>query len=378
MALLRSYGVGYGHRSVMGKGRGDRMECRGELERMVAPLLVWYEKNKKELPWRTEATPYHIWLSEIMLQQTRTTAVIPYYERFICELPFVSALAEVPDDALMKLWEGLGYYSRARNLKKAARILMENYGGHLPDTAEALRALPGIGDYTAGAIASIAFGRPEPAVDGNVLRTVMRFTGCEDDIAAPATKKRVAEALREIYPSGREAGIFTQAIMELGENVCIPNGAPKCGACPLREMCEARISGRTETIPVKSPKKARRTEECTVLLLSCRGKYAIRRRQESGLLAGLWEFPNVTGHMSASDAANYIRGLVMETLSCEPCGDAVHIFTHVEWHMTGYLAECVAMAENLTWECAETILSRYAIPTAFRAYVDVMVRDAEA
>ena len=166
--------------------------------------------------------------------------------------------------------------------------------------------------------------------------------------------------------------------MELGENVCIPNGAPKCGACPLREMCEARISGRTETIPVKSPKKARRTEECTVLLLSCRGKYAIRRRQESGLLAGLWEFPNVTGHMSASDAANYIRGLGMETLSCEPCGDAVHIFTHVEWHMTGYLAECVAMAENLTWECAETILSRYAIPTAFRAYVDVMVRDAEA
>lgn len=354
------------------------MEHQNSLERIVTPLLIWYEKNKKELPWRTEATPYHVWLSEIMLQQTRTTAVIPYYERFIREIPSVSALAEISDDTLMKLWEGLGYYSRARNLKKAARILIEAYDGLLPDTAEALRTLPGIGDYTAGAIASIAFGRPEPAVDGNVLRTVMRFTGCTDDISAPATKKRVAEALREIYPSGREAGNLTQAIMELGENVCIPNGAPKCGACPLREMCEARISGRTEMLPVKSPKKARRSEDHTVLLLSCRGKYAICRRQERGLLAGLWEFPNATGHMSASEAINYIHELGMETLSCEPCGDAIHIFTHVEWHMTGYLAECVGMTERLIWESAETILSRYAIPTAFRAYVDVMVRDAEA
>lgn len=353
------------------------MEQQNQLARLCAPLLAWYEKNQKELPWRADATPYHVWLSEIMLQQTRTSAVIPYYERFLRELPTVSALSEVSDDELMKLWEGLGYYSRARNLKKTAGILMETYGGRLPDTAEVLRTLPGIGDYTAGAIASIAFGRPEPAVDGNVLRVVMRFAGRSEDIAVPATKKRVAEELRAVYPSGCAAGNFTQALMELGENVCIPNGAPRCAVCPLAGLCEAKRSERTGELPVKSPKKGRRSEERTVLLLSCRGRYAVCRRPASGLLAGLWEFPNIRGRLDTAAASDYICGLGMETLSCEPCGDAVHIFTHVEWHMTGYLAECVSMAAELTWESAQAIRAYYAIPAAFRAYLDVMERDAE-
>lgn len=353
------------------------MKKENLLVHIVEPLLVWYKKNQKELPWRVDATPYHVWISEIMLQQTRTAAVIPYYKRFLYELPTVSALAAVSDDRLMKLWEGLGYYSRARNLKRSAEMLMASYAGALPDTAEELKKLPGIGEYTAGAIASIAFGRPEPAVDGNVLRVVMRFLGCTDDIALPATKKQVTDALRAVYPSGEDAGNLTQAIMELGENICIPNGFPKCENCPLFRQCEAGRSARAENFPVKSPKKARRREELTVFLLSCRGYYAIQKRPDRGLLAGLWEFPNISGKFTPEEAAIYIRNLGTEVLFCETCGNAVHIFTHVEWHMTGYLAECVTPLDAFTWESAQTIRTRYAIPTALRAYLEIMEQDAE-
>lgn len=347
------------------------------LAELTAPLLSWYTENKKALPWRIDASPYHVWISEIMLQQTRTTAVIPYYERFLRELPTITALASVPDERLMKLWEGLGYYSRARNLKKAAEILVKEHDAKLPDTMKELLALPGIGEYTAGAIASIAFGRPEPAVDGNVLRVVMRYLGCSEDIARSSTKAQVADDLRTIYPSGADAGSFTQAMMELGENVCIPNGEPRCALCPLQELCEAKRMGWTGILPVKSPKKARRKEERTVFLLSCRGRYAVRQRPESGLLAGLWEFPSVLGKLTLDEAAAYVRTLDTELLSCEPCGEAVHIFTHVEWHMTGYLAECASPAEGLTWESARTIRERYAFPTALRAFLKVMQQDAE-
>ena len=194
----------------------------------VEPLSAWYSENQKALPWRENRDPYRIWLSEIMLQQTRTTAVIPYYHRFMEQLPDVEALARVDDGVLMKLWEGLGYYSRARNLKKAAIQIVEMHGGKLPADYRALLALPGIGEYTAGAIGSIAFGLPEPAVDGNVLRVVTRLLCSDLDIALPDTKKQVTEALRSIYPSGEAASTLTQAIMELGENVCIPNGRPRC------------------------------------------------------------------------------------------------------------------------------------------------------
>ncbi|MBQ3489965.1 MAG: A/G-specific adenine glycosylase [Clostridia bacterium] len=351
------------------------MNEQKKLESAISPLLLWYEKNKRILPWRVNPSPYHVWISEIMLQQTRIEAVIPYYERFLQEIPDVASLAAVSDDKLMKLWEGLGYYSRARNLKKAACTVMEKYGGKLPDSAEALRCLSGIGDYTAGAIASISFGKPEPAVDGNVLRVIMRYLGKTDDISLQSTKKKTAAALRTVYPTGESAKNLTQAIMELGESVCIPNGQPKCENCPLSALCTAKAENLTDSIPVKSPKKPRKQEPKTVFLLSCRGKYAIRKRPETGLLAKLWEFPNTESALSEEEAFVYLSSLGLSPIGISSCGDAVHIFTHIEWHMTGYTAECLYPSENFIWKSAEEILSDYAIPSAFRAYVSYIKKE---
>lgn len=343
----------------------------------IIPLLIrWYETVRKPLPWRESPTPYHVWISEIMLQQTRIEAVIPYYRRFLAELPTVYDLAAVEDDRLMKLWEGLGYYSRARNLKKAARIIVDEYGGELPRTADELRKLPGIGDYTAGAVASIAFGEPEPAVDGNVLRIISRITASAEDITLEKTKKAVRERLREVYPSGgagREAGLLTEGLMELGETVCLPkpNGAPKCTDCPINGHCLAYQRGRTDDYPVKGAKKARRIEERTVLLLRCGDRYAIRKRDTSGMLAGMWEFPNTAGHVSRTEAVENL-GLCADIHAIRPVGTAKHIFSHVEWHMIGY--EVTVAAENpaLTWADAETIRKTYAIPTAFRYFTGLL------
>ncbi|MBR6743888.1 MAG: A/G-specific adenine glycosylase [Clostridia bacterium] len=348
------------------------MNSKKELEKLVPLLLSWYGAHKRPLPWRDDPSPYHVWISEIMLQQTRIEAVIPYYKRFLRELPDVASLAAVDDDKLMKLWEGLGYYSRARNLKKAALTVMERHGGKLPESFEELRALSGIGDYTAGAIASISFGKPEPAVDGNVLRVIMRYLGKKDDIALQATKKETAAALREIYPEGADAANLTQAVMELGESVCIPNGEPKCGVCPLAALCKAKNENLTDTIPVKSPKKPRKQEQKTVFLLSCRGRYAVCKRPATGLLAKLWEFPNVQGRLSEEEAFAYLQSLGLSPVGVTPCGDAVHIFTHIEWHMCGYAAECMTPTEGFVWQSAEEILENYAIPSAFRAYTEYM------
>ncbi|MBQ2988159.1 MAG: A/G-specific adenine glycosylase [Clostridia bacterium] len=348
------------------------MNSKKELEKLVPLLLSWYGAHKRPLPWRDDPSPYHVWISEIMLQQTRIEAVIPYYKRFLRELPDVASLAAVDDDKLMKLWEGLGYYSRARNLKKAALTVMERHGGKLPESFEELRALSGIGDYTAGAIASISFGKPEPAVDGNVLRVIMRYLGKKDDIALQATKKETAAALREIYPEGADAANLTQAVMELGESVCIPNGEPKCGVCPLAAFCKAKNENLTDTIPVKSPKKPRKQEQKTVFLLSCRGRYAVCKRPATGLLAKLWEFPNVQGRLSEEEAFSYLQSLGLSPVGVTPCGDAVHIFTHIEWHMCGYAAECMTPTDGFVWQSAEEILKNYAIPSAFRAYTEYM------
>ena len=338
------------------------------LSSIIPSLLSWYPARRRALPWRTDPTPYHVWLSEIMLQQTRIEAVIPYYHRFLEAFPDVASLANADDDRLMKLWEGLGYYSRARNLKKAAEAIVRDHGGTLPKTADALRKLAGIGDYTAGAIASIAFGEPEPAVDGNVLRVITRVLACDDDITLGSTKKAITEALRTVYPSGKDASDLTQALMELGEEICIPNGRAKCELCPIREHCRAHAEGTVERFPVKAPKKPRRQEKLTVLLLSCRGKYAIRKRPRTGLLSALWEYPNASGWMDETTVAALLRENAIETVSVVPIGEAVHIFTHVEWHMHGYAAECTAEHPDLVWRTPAEILSDYAIPTAFRAY----------
>jgi len=331
-------------------------------------LIAWCAEVRRPLPWRLSPTPYHVWISEIMLQQTRIEAVIPYYQRFLDALPDIPALAAAEEDRLLKLWEGLGYYSRARNLKKAAAHVMEEYGGELPRQAALLKTLPGIGDYTAGAIASIAYGEPEPAVDGNVLRVMTRVLACGDDIMQPAVRAALAALLRDCYPRGKEAGLLTEGIMELGETVCLPNTAPDCEACPLRTLCRAHLRGETERYPVKTPPRARRIEQRTVLLLSCRGRYAVRKRAGKGLLAGLWEFPNVEGALDEEGARSAIRALGGAALSLTPCGEAKHVFTHVEWHMRGWRAELEAELPGLRWAAPEEIRADCPIPTALRFF----------
>lgn len=339
------------------------------LAQAVPALISWYEANRISMPWREDPTPYHVWISEIMLQQTRIEAAIPYYHRFLAALPDIPALAAVEEDRLLKLWQGLGYYSRARNLKKAAVEILERFDGRLPADAKALRSLPGIGDYTAGAIASIAYGLPEPAVDGNVLRVVMRLTACDEDILAPATRKRVAALLRGVYPTGAEAAALTEGIMELGERVCIPNGEPRCGACPVAGLCAARQEAAVERYPVRAEKKPRRLQPMTVLLISCGDRYALRRRPETGLLAGLWEFPNVDGAQTPEEVAAFLTGQGVTPVAVRSCGEARHVFSHVEWRMQGYAVACDKPTPGFTWKTAAEIRSDMAIPTAFRFYL---------
>ena len=329
------------------------------LEQLPIPLLEWYRDNARRLPWRDDPTPYHVWLSEIMLQQTRVAAVLDYYRRFLEEAPDVETLAALPEERLMKLWQGLGYYNRARNLQAAARQIMEEHGGRFPSEYQSVRALKGVGDYTAGAICSIAFGQPVPAVDGNVLRVVARISGDEGDITTAAMKNRVAEALRPIIPI-RAAGAFTQAMMELGATVCLPNGAPLCDRCPAKEFCVARREGRTDTLPVKTKKKARRIEERAVWLLFHEGKVALRRRPSKGLLAGLWEYPN-----EPADKLPTEWGIEVER-SEYGCA-AKHIFTHIEWHMTARVVEAAHpnLPEGWVWADKYDLKDRYAIPNAF-------------
>lgn len=338
------------------------------LQQMPVRLVPWHRQMKRALPWRAEPSAYHTWLSEIMLQQTRIEAVIPYYYRFLQELPTIEALAAVPEDRLLKLWEGLGYYSRARNLKKAAQKVMEEYDGQLPVTAKELRTLPGIGEYTAGAIASIAFGQPEPAVDGNVLRVITRVTGDDGDIMQPAVKKRITESLRTVYPNGRNAGDFTEGLMELGETVCIPGGVPKCDLCPVADICIAKQQGRTCELPVKSEKKQRKIQQKTVFILYYNGSYALCRRPEKGLLAGMWEFPCTDVEMDEQQAKQWGAKYFTDFNTYQDLGKAIHIFTHIEWHMRGCFFICSEPSDSFVWVTAQQLTEEIALPVAFRHY----------
>jgi len=333
-------------------------------------LLPWYDKNARDLPWRRDVTPYRVWVSEIMLQQTRIEAAKGYFERFMLALPDVRTLAEAPEQTVLKLWEGLGYYSRARNLHKAAARIMEEYGGELPADAALLRALPGIGDYTAGAIASIAFGLPEPAVDGNVLRICARLTCCGESIGDAGVKNRFRDQLRRVYPA-EGCGALTSAIMELGETVCTP-GTPDCSACPLSPFCEAYRTGTQTAYPVMPEKRPRRIQERTVLLLTHGDRAALRKRPDKGLLAGLWEFPNVEGKLTGEQAREKARAWGCAPGEAVPCGEAVHIFTHLEWHMTGYRIECGTESPRFVWADSAARRDEYAVPTAFRAFGRVL------
>ena len=329
-------------------------------------LLPWYRENRRNLPWREDREPYHIWLSEIMLQQTRVEAVKGYYTRFLGALPTISALAQCDDELLHKLWEGLGYYTRVRNLKKAAQVVMADYGGVFPVEYADVLALPGIGAYTAGAICSIAYDQPTPAVDGNVLRVLSRLGDDDAPIDLPETKRRFTDLLAAVYP--KEAGEFTQALMELGATVCGPNRKPNCGSCPCRTLCLGLRSGRAEALPVKSPKKERRQEDRTVFILSCDGRFALEKRPEQGLLAGLWQFPNVPGHLDTAQALEAVEGMGLRPREILREVEKKHIFTHIQWNMKGIYLEITQTGGGFQWFTEEEINTQAALPTAFRQF----------
>ena len=341
------------------------------LSDIIEPLLNWYESEKRDLPWRVNEDPYRIWISEIMLQQTRVEAVKGYFARFLTALPNISALAEIPEQQLLKLWEGLGYYNRARNLQKAAQQVVERFQGALPESYEDLLTLPGIGSYTAGAVASIAFGKPVTAVDGNVLRVLARLTANYNDIADPKTKRAAEDMVRAVMPAGR-CGAFNQSLMELGAVICVPNGPPNCKHCPLAGLCEAKKRGIALELPVKSAKKPRRIEQHTILLLVRDNLLAIRRRKGKGLLAGLWELPSAPGTLTREQAVLQTRSCGLEPLRAEELCGAKHIFTHVEWQMAGWritVAESSPMQAGLIWAKPEQLREEYPLPSAFRAYL---------
>lgn len=331
-------------------------------------LVPWYAQNKRDLPWRKSREPYRVWVSEIMLQQTRVEAVIGYYARFLTALPDVFALSTVPETDLLKLWEGLGYYSRARNLQKAAKVLARAYGGVFPRTAEELRKLPGIGEYTAGAIASICFDQPVAAVDGNVLRVVSRVTGSEAPIDDPAVKKEMTAALTAVYPT-ENCGDFTQSFMDLGSGICTPR-TPDCARCPLADLCRAHAQGDEGRLPIKNPKKERRTEEKTVFLLTCGEKIALCRRKASGLLANLWQLPNVDGALDAKAAFAAAEALGAHPSLPRRELHREHIFTHIRWDMVCYELECRDLSGDFVWADRAEIDARYALPTAFRKFLE--------
>lgn len=346
------------------------------------PLLEWYDRSKRVLPWREKPTPYRVWVSEIMLQQTRVEAVKPYFERFMSALPDVRALAEASEEQLLKLWEGLGYYNRVRNLQKAAVQIVTEYGGEMPEEYEELRKLTGIGSYTAGAIASIACGKCVPAVDGNVLRVLARVRKDERLITDEKVKKAVEEELAEAMPKDRP-GDFNQALMELGACICIPNGAPHCDRCPLGLMCMAHADSAETEFPKKKGKKPRRIEEKTVLVIRDGNRAALRKRPSKGLLAGMYEFPMLEGFRTSEEVAAYLAENGLRALRVQPLKAAKHIFTHKEWHMEGYLVRVDELEhgspgeDSAGWIFAEPFETeeKYPIPSAFSAYIQYLRRN---
>ncbi|MBO7389825.1 MAG: A/G-specific adenine glycosylase [Clostridia bacterium] len=330
---------------------------------MISLLLDWYGENKRTLPWRGSADPYRVWVSEIMLQQTRVEAARDYFMRWMNRFPTVKSLAAADEEEVLKAWEGLGYYSRARNLHRAAKIVADEYDGTLPADKEKLRALPGIGAYTVGAILSIAFGIPEPAVDGNVLRVYSRLTKEAFDQSRDDVRREIADGLRPLMPAGKTSD-FTQSLFELGALICLPNAIPRCDECPLKELCAAHKAGAETDYPIPVVKGEKRREALTVLVLSYKGKFAVRKRGDRGLLAGLWELPNLQGALTASEVSRLYAGEVA------PLPAANHIFTHIVWEMTGYRVELDERPDDptLVFVTPEEMKEAYPLPSAFRAY----------
>ncbi len=326
-------------------------------------LLDWYDRNKRVLPWRGAPSPYEVWVSEIMLQQTRVETVKPYFTRWIAAFPTVKDLAEADEEKVLKLWEGLGYYSRARNLHKAAKIVAEEHGGNLPCDKKILQKLPGIGAYTAGAILSIAFGLPEPAVDGNVLRVISRLTADPFDVMKNEVRADIADRLRPFMPDGKTSD-FTQALFELGALICLPDRDYRCDACPVRDFCEACAENKQDRYPVRPIKNPKKDDTLTIFVLEYNGKFALKKRPEKGLLAGLYELPNIYGDLTEQDALSLYDGDV------RPLPAAKHVFTHIVWNMKGYFVALKKPpeSEGLFFVSPEELLREYSLPSAFSAY----------
>ena len=342
------------------------------MENISPALLNWFYANHRILPFRSDPTPYHVWLSEIMLQQTRVSAALPYYERFLAALPDIQALAACEEEKLHKLWEGLGYYSRVRNLQKAAKIVCEQYGGELPADYDALRTLPGIGDYTAGAIASISFGLPVPAVDGNVLRVFSRLYNDDGLITDPKVKRAFTARVMEHQPPAAP-GDYNQALMELGALVCVPNGAPLCEQCPLAHLCQARAAGTALFLPRKAAPKARRIEPVTLAVVRSPAGVLLQQRPEKGLLAGLWQpvlWENETLTPDEARARLAALGVTCTPDAAKALRPAKHIFSHIEWQMQGYLlaADTQPAPAGCVWASPEQLTAEYTLPGAFKAY----------
>ena len=338
------------------------------LEQIIKPLLKWYDTHKRNLPWRKNKNPYEIWISEIMLQQTRIEAVKSYYARFMQKLPTIHDLANIEEEKLLKLWEGLGYYNRAKNLQKAAKLIEEKYNGKMPSTYQKLITLPGIGEYTAGAIASISFNEKVPAVDGNVLRVISRVLAKKQDILLPETKKEVTKLLTKYMPN--QAGNFNEALMELGELICIPNGEPNCLKCPLKQFCIAYQNNLTNEIPVRIKKVKRKIEEKTVLLLMDPfEKIAIQKRMKKGVLSGMYELPNIEGKLSQKELIQFLQKEKCYIKEIKFLGEFKHVFTHIEWQMYGYQVNIKECNLPYLWVSTKELEEKYALPTAFKQFL---------
>ena len=344
-----------------------------QLKEIVQPIVSWYRENKRQLAWREDVSAYRVWVSEIMLQQTRVEAVKPFYDRFLKELPTVKELAEAEEDKLLKLWEGLGYYNRVRNMQKAAIQIMENFGGKFPRTYEEILSLTGIGNYTAGAICSFAYGIPKPAVDGNVLRVISRIIASEEDIMKPTVRTKIEYMLDGVIPQD-SASDFNQGLIELGALICTPKGMAKCGECPVYDSCQARKENKVEELPIKAKAKERRIEKRTVFVFQDGENIAIRKRKSKGLLAGLYEFPNEEGYFTEEEVIVYSKEKGLYPMRIKKLGEAKHIFSHVEWHMIGYAVRVDELEKSCEKDMLfihpEEIQKEYPMPSAFEYYTN--------
>lgn len=344
---------------------------QAQLYEITDPVIKWFRQNKRDLPWRRHVTAYAVWVSEIMLQQTRVEAVKPFYHRFMEALPTIQDLADAKEDQLLKLWEGLGYYNRVRNMQEAAQQIVGEYQGVFPREYEEIRKLKGIGSYTAGAISSFAFGIPKPAVDGNVLRVISRILASEEDIMKQSVRKKIESALERVIPEG-EASDFNQGLIELGALVCVPNGEPKCDVCPVAHLCQARARGIQKELPVKKKTQTRKVKEKTILIFQDGEKVAIQKRPAKGLLAGMYEFPNLDGKQTMGEVIAYSKSIGLTPVYVKQLPKSKHIFSHIEWHMVGYTVQVDELEKHCTEQMLfirpEEIQQSYSIPAAFGTY----------